>query len=269
LAACSAVAAGQAERKLTARELFYTPVAEAKAPSETKPAKPSKPAQKQQATVKQETASKPPRVETRTSAARIQTVAAAPPLGLRYSILKLTGETYEEVDAETVFRSGDKIRVTVRANDSGYLYIVHQGSSKTWALLFPNEQTEHGSNKVEANRDYVLPAGGRFVFDENPGKERVFVVLTRQPEPDIEKLIYSLSSGSPQAAPAEHRTLLAQAKLEDSMVARLRSTVLARDLVFEKVEASTGPKPEKAVYVATEDRSPQARVVVDLNLNHR
>ena len=53
------------------------------------------------------------------------------------------------------------------------------------------------------------------------------------------------------------------------------AAVLARDLVFEKVNddapvnTSGGTRKEKAMYVATPDRSANARVVVDLTLNHQ
>ena len=73
---------------------------------------------------------------------------------------------YDEVDTDSVFRSGDKIRVSVESNDNGYLYIVQQGSSKTWNLLFPNADTEHGSNRIERHREIEIPGGARFTFDE-------------------------------------------------------------------------------------------------------
>lgn len=288
-------ASGQTQPEMKARELFYTPIADVKpaAVKETaaktaapKPARP-KPVRPNTNEAEYQAARKTPNAAT-PDGTRLQNTTtlgdqiAGPPLGLKYRLLKRNNEgRYDEVDTDTVFRSGDKIRVSVESNDNGHLYIVQQGSSKTWNLLFPNEDTEHGSNQVQRNREYEIPGGGRFTFDEQPGAERLFIVLTRRPEPDLEKLIYALSQGG-QAQPASVETstekpkmMLAQNRIDDAVIDRLRGKVLARDLVFEKVNddapvtTSGGTRREKALYVATPDRTANARVVVDLTLKHQ
>jgi Domain of unknown function (DUF4384) len=200
-----------------------------------------------------------------------------PPLALRYSLLKQhAGGEYAEVSPDTVFRSGDRIRVSLEANDTSYLYIVQQGSSKAWNVLFPSSEIDEGSNHIERSRRYTIPAGGRFVFDEQAGTEKLFIVLSRRPEPDLEKMIYDLSgkSPTPAATPADRKPkmVLAQNRIDDSLVNRLRSQMVARDLVFEKVDddkpAPTGAR-EKAMYYSTQDRTARARIVVDLNLRHQ
>ena len=63
--------------------------------------------------------------------------------------------------------------------------------------------------------------------------------------------------------------------IDDALVGNLRGAVLARDLVFEKVSDKTpasrteGTRKEKAVYVVNTNRSPEARLVIDLVLKHR
>ena len=69
--------------------------------------------------------------------------------------------------------------------------------------------------------------------------------------------------------------VLAQGNIDDDIIERIRGNVLARDLVFEKVSddapvsTSGGTRKEKAMYVATPDRTSNARVVVDLTLKHQ
>jgi hypothetical protein len=65
--------------------------------------------------------------------------------------------------------------------------------------------------------------------------------------------------------------MLAQNRIDDSLVNQLRGQMVARDLVFEKVDDKPAPsgKREKAMYYATQDRSSRARLVVDLNLRHQ
>ena len=69
--------------------------------------------------------------------------------------------------------------------------------------------------------------------------------------------------------------MLAQGHIDNSVIDKLRGRVLSRDLVFEKVNddapvyTSGGSRKEKALYVATPDRTANARLVVDLNLKHQ
>jgi len=267
---------------LTARELFYAPAAQEAPAKPNRPAKPAKP---------RKPAAKPPANDSSAPAATPSQAAVQPPsgvplvaasysktkpLGLRYSFLrKGAGEEYEEVSADSVFHAGDRIRLSVQANDSAYLYIVMRGSSGTWKLLFPTNEIGGGSNKIESGRAYVFPPPpGRFAFDEQKGDEKLCVVLTRQPEQSLEQLIYSLSTGSPApetGAPSAPRPmLLAQSKpIGDDLVNRLRGQVYARDLVFEKVDDTTpGERKEKAAYVVNSNASPEARLVVDVTLKH-
>ena len=102
--------------------------------------------------------------------------------------------------------------------------------------------------------------------------------LSRKPETDLDNLIYNLSRGQTQKAPqqpapvaAKSKTLLAEnmINISDGLVNRLRN-VYARDLIIEKVTDKTpGKKKENAVYAVAPTGSPDARVVVDINLNHR
>jgi hypothetical protein len=78
----------------------------------------------------------------------------------------------------TVFRSGDRIRLHVRSNNPGYLYIVNQGSSGHTDLLFP---TANVSERIESGRTYTLPATGHIRFVEPPGQETVWLFLSARP----------------------------------------------------------------------------------------
>jgi hypothetical protein len=285
--------------RLTARELFYT------APA--KPAQAAKPKTAKQATQtaarKQPAAGKaePGRstvtqepVQATLAASRQDEVfvpvaygASARPLGLRYSILKYAGDQeYMEVDPDLVFRSGDRIRLRVQVNDPAFLYIVMKGSSGNWRVLFPSPEYDSGANRVLPGRDYDIPSRTRFVFDETPGEEKLFFILSRQAESDLDRLIYELdqpaaATATPAAAPAKTKpvkTMMAMntINVSDNLVGQLRGKVIARDLVFEKVDEKTAPPAaagapakEKAVYVVNPDTGAGSRLVVDVSLKHR
>ena len=278
-------------KKLSARELFYAetaPPAPAKPAAAAKPAPrpaPARPAPVEQAA---RPATPAPAAPARTSGgasgapARTDIVPVAyppsteKPLGLRYSFLRNTGgEEYREVDPDTVFHSGDRIRVAAQSNDEGYLYIVMKGTSGSWKVLFPSTEIANGSNRVASGKQTLIPPPpGRFAFDEQAGEERLFIVLSRNPEPSLEKLIYSLGSSSPAPAEAKeqpkHLLSAALSPVDDALVGRLRNQVYARDLVFEKVDDSTpGEKKEKAVYVVNPTGSPESRLVADVTLKHQ
>src|SRR2546426_421757 len=59
--------------------------------------------------------------------------------GLRYQLLqRLPDGTEAPVDLDSSFQSGDRIRISFESNMKGYLYVVHQGSSGNWSVLFPD-----------------------------------------------------------------------------------------------------------------------------------
>ena len=105
-----------------------------------------------------------------------------------FTITKLIDGKMTEVSPDSVFRSGDRIRITIVPNSPGYLYIVNQGSSGTWKPLFPSPEVEDGNNRVDGFRDYSMPPKSRMVFDSQAGTEKLFVILSREPEPDFEHL---------------------------------------------------------------------------------
>ncbi len=241
---------------LKARELFYTPPAA----DVTTPVKKSAPL-------------KAP--SKRTQQPAVPAVNAANvPLGLRYSVMKrdATGK-FVEVDQDATFRSGDRIRLTVDTNTTGYLYVVMQGSSGNWRLLFPSADVDGGNNRIEKGITQQIPPGdkGQFAFDEQSGTEKLFLVLSRQPETDLDKLIYSITGTSSEG----DRRLIAGARIGADVVSRLRDEVKSRDLVFEKVDemslkydGTNDVKTEKATYVVNPSHSGDARLVVDVALKH-
>ena len=265
--------------QLTPRQVFYnegiekkkTPpakpaIVEPVKPTATKkaPPKPVKPAEEnEQARMKG-----PPEPISQPQHQNIQ----AMPLAMRYSILKmLPSEESMEVDADTSFHTGDKIQILVEGNQSGYLYIFSQGTSGTWRPLFPSAEVENGDNRVRPHKPVILPGESEFIkFSGKPGMEKLFILLSRNPEEDIDKLIYQQTNNS--------RTMIAGGvPIKGATVDKLK--VQSRDLVIESVKektaASAKPKAgspermsESAVYVTTKDVSLSARIVAEIHLKH-
>ena len=246
---------GQGNASLRARELFYTPPPDSSAVKPQPAAAPvatAAPAAPAPKTVAKKTPAKRPAASpgaapTAPMQAVVDNPSALVPLGMRYSVLKRNAAgTYQEVDADTTFHSGDRIRLEAQANSTGYLYVVAQGSSGNWQVLFPSREVSNGSNLVHRGETRQVPGGnqGQFVFDEQAGTEKLFFVLSRQPEQSLDKLIYSMGGQTAPADPAvvkpaaaePNRVLMAQATIGDDVISRIRGQVTARDLIFEKVE---------------------------------
>jgi hypothetical protein len=272
-------------KQLTARELFY---AAAPAPAAVKPVAARPPARRSTATT-----AKPveiARADSRPPAPRAPDQPApttapmppsgAPPLGLRYTVLKLAADnTPTEVPNDTVFHAGDRIRFSVETNAPGYLYIVNQGSSGNWKPMFPSAEIEDGNNRIEGWRPYTMPPKSRLAFDSTVGTENLFIVFSLQPENDLENIIYSLqgkkkaSAAAPAATPEapvpSSKELIVASNISNTAVDRMRA-VYARDLIIEKVDPNTpGDKKETAVYVVNPTGSADSRVVADLHLVHQ
>jgi len=203
---------------------------------------------------------------------------AGPALGLKYTILKQVGSDYVEVASDTVFHAGDHIRFKVESNSPGYLYIVSLGSSGTWRPMFPASEVDDGSNHVDGFHSYTMPPKSRLTFVEPAGAENLFIVLSREPEPGLESVIYSLKDGGtkPGSEPSQNppprpsrQTLVATASIDNSTIGRLRQTY-ARDLIIETInDEAPGDRKEKAVYVVNPTGSKDSRVVADLSLIHK
>ncbi len=80
---------------------------------------------------------------------------------------------------KTTFKSGDKIRFHIKPNVDGYAYILlRSGSRGEQAQLFPDLEKQE-NNRIVHGKDIVLPTDGTLAFDENPGIEKLTLLISR------------------------------------------------------------------------------------------
>ncbi len=214
-------------------------------------------------------------VATGTTNTPFKPIKATGPLGLRYSILKVTGSDVQEVPVSTRFQAGERIQIKIQSNSDGFLYIVSQGTSGSWQTVFPSKA--RSSNRIRAGEDYILPNNSTMRFAGNPGVEKLFVMLTRTPEADLDSVIYNLKSRP--VATEEQAMQIASSVIADPLVSKLRSSH-TRDLVLEEFSgpvtvidgaaqpATAARKIEKAMYVVSRNQGMDASVVADIRLVH-
>ena len=176
-------------------------------------------------------------------------------VGVKYRLWHLTvGPNCENIDVQEVpstntFRSGDRIRLIFESNVDGYLYVLQKGSTGRDKLLFPNLQ-QGADNRIKRGIQYAVPSKKWFVFDNNPGEERLTVVVSRTP----------LKSLPQQYAPQDEKTVSTL-----SVVAELNQSVRPRDLViFQEKETASAPTAKPASQTIAAPAS-QATIVINTN----
>lgn len=81
-------------------------------------------------------------------------------LSVQWRILKVEPKGAEEVNPMTVFNPGDRLRLAVKTNQDGFLYIIHQGrADQPGQILFPDSRMNGGRNYVKRGVEYVVPSG--------------------------------------------------------------------------------------------------------------
>jgi len=198
-------------------------------------------------------------------------------LGLRYNVLLATPGNGggEAADPDRVFNSGECVAFQVEPNRSGYLYVVEQGSSGQWHLLYPSELLADESNVVRSRTPIRIPAKDCFELNGPAGQERVFVALSRNPE-DLYALYDSIRAGSESASPAPverpapNQTVLTSENLLGAQIGRMAASLQGRDMALKKVAQPEGQgEMPNTVYVVNADRTPSDRIVTEIHLAHK
>jgi len=180
-------------------------------------------------------------------------VGGAVNTGLRYRIVRLDDSGETAVDpSTTVFHSGDRVRFVFDANIDGYLYVVQQGSSGRWDVLFPTAEINGGRNAIKRSEEYEVPTGGWFRLAPPAGTEQVFVFLSAEPMAQL---------------PGFDRPVTRVETLAESVVEDLQQRIASRDLVFEKA-ANAGDRRGQATYVVNRAEVGRA-VAASIALTHQ
>ena len=180
------------------------------------------------------------------------------PTGLRYRMTQASTDGNEaDVDpASAVFRSGDRVKLSFESNIDGYLYVVQEGSTGRWNVLFPNPDSNGGRNTIRRGEEYVVPPDGWFQFDTNVGTEVLFVVLSKEPLSELPGF------AKPGAQPE---------RLNASVVESVQNSIRSRDLSFardDRPQTIQGGKIIQANYVVNRAELGKS-VAVSLSLKHQ
>ncbi len=88
-------------------------------------------------------------------------VEQVPLLAVQYRIMKVSNDgIMEETNAAlNTFFAGDRLRLAIKANQDGYLYIIHQRAKDIdGQIIFPQSRVNNGQNYVTKNQEIVIPS---------------------------------------------------------------------------------------------------------------
>jgi hypothetical protein len=102
----------------------------------------------------------------------------------KYSLSKATQET---------FITGDWVEFIVRSNRTGYLYLLHLGTSGNMHVLFPHKGLKNGvdnklAGQVKQKIRFPNPKHGKIEVQGKPGKEYFSVLVTSKPLFNVEEV---------------------------------------------------------------------------------
>lgn len=116
-----------------------------------------------------------------------------PAIALGYTIfMRDVNGRAVRVDPTREFHNGDRIRISLEPNVDGYVYVFHTENDGPPEMIYPDARLEGGENWIEAHVPVDIPstieADERlrwFQFYGNAGTERLYVVVTRDPLPEV------------------------------------------------------------------------------------
>ncbi len=126
--------------------------------------------------------------------------ATEPQRLLNYSITmqkdprRYPGSQPFQLPGEVVFSPGDRVRVVVGSPQPGHLYIINEspaatGGQSSFNILFPSPTANQGSAQLAAGQTISIPEiGDGFIFDEEEGTERIWLIWTADEVAELEAL---------------------------------------------------------------------------------
>jgi len=104
---------------------------------------------------------------------------AGRPIALGYTLYKRTGGRLVVTDESKEFVENDEMRISLETNTDAYVYVFNTTNGAAPMMLYPYVGVERGANRVAAHRRDYVPAASDYVFNNEPGTERVYIVVTR------------------------------------------------------------------------------------------
>ncbi len=157
---------------------------------------------------------RPARIVRKTKANRkkpvrpVRPIQRAPLLRIEWRVLKVRDDgTHEETSPLAVFHPGDRLRLGLRTNQDGFLYVIHQaGPTQPGQIIFPDSRVNGGRNDVGKFQEFILPSGCpaqieprdcSLIVTPPAGQELFTLVYSRDPLIDLPNAATEIGGGIP------------------------------------------------------------------------
>lgn len=128
--------------------------------------------------------------------------AAAPAVAERTLAYWITVQKFKDgepfqppfyLSGEINFEAQYRIRLNMRSDQAGYLYVLNEGpanagSELQYVALFPSPTANSGSGFLSANQSVRIPEQTWLQFDEEQGVEKLWLVFSEQPVPELDDI---------------------------------------------------------------------------------
>jgi Domain of unknown function (DUF4384) len=135
-------------------------------------------------------------------------VQSVPLLKLQWRVLKVSEDgSQHETSPVAVFHVGDRLRLAVKTNQDGFLYVIHQESpTEPGQIIFPDSRVNGGRNDVGKGQEFILPSNCpagtssrdcALIVTPPAGQEVFTVVFSRDPFTDLPNTAAEAGGGIP------------------------------------------------------------------------
>lgn len=108
-------------------------------------------------------------------------------LELTYNLLLETRTDAELAGPLDGFDSGDGFKLQLLPKQDCHVYLVVSRDAETFELFFPDRHDVRDDNRLKRRRGFVWPGQGWLRFDDQKGVERVYLIVSAVPVPELEK----------------------------------------------------------------------------------
>ncbi len=115
------------------------------------------------------------------------------------AVIFLFNEKIEMIPEGSVVRTNDRFNIMIQPVIPLYAYIIALDSSGSLFKVFPNNNVTSQTNPLNAGNQYYFPpleSEVIFAFDNIPGEEKLYFLLSASPVDEIEAFFDNLDGGS-------------------------------------------------------------------------
>jgi hypothetical protein len=116
----------------------------------------------------------------------------------------LYSETGEIIPNGATVRKGESFFVMLQPMTDSHAVVFNKDSKGNFFRIFPNPQVSSQTNPLRSQQQYFFPPQNSeliFKFDENPGEEAFYFVISSTPLDDLDAVYNGMQSGTRSLGP--------------------------------------------------------------------